>query len=271
MRYPGTTLLPVVLDLRRTHPEFRDPAVRRALLQAIDRDAIVADVLAGQGARADAPIPPTSAMFDPAISVPLPADREAASAALVKAGWSRTSGGWTLKGASAPVSIEVLSPEEDANPIAYRIAASVTRDWSALGLAATHRPLPAAELVGDRLPKGDFSAAVVPMVIGLDPDLYPLLASTQTTSGGSNYSGLQDAALDALLVAARAPGTEASRKAAYSRLQERLAAMRYLLPIAFRDEVVVLRDTVQGPVPRAVGGPGDRFWDVLTWRLADGR
>jgi hypothetical protein len=33
----------------------------------------------------------------------------------------------------------------------------------------------------------------------------------------------------------------------------------------------VIRDTVSGPVPRQVADPSDRFWDVLTWRLAADR
>ena len=43
-----------------------------------------------------------------------------------------------------------------------------------------------------------------------------------------------------------------------------------MLPIAFRNELVVLSDRVQGPVVRELADPSDRFWDVLTWRLADG-
>jgi ABC-type oligopeptide transport system substrate-binding subunit len=74
-----------------------------------------------------------------------------------------------------------------------------------------------------------------------------------------------------LLSAARAPGTEDARRAAYRTLQEALVAGQYVLPIAFRDEVVVVRDTVQGPAPRLISSSGDRFWDVLTWRLASDR
>ena len=44
-----------------------------------------------------------------------------------------------------------------------------------------------------------------------------------------------------------------------------------MLPIAFHEELVVVRDSVEGPVPRTIGSGGDRFWDVLTWRLASGR
>ena len=76
------------------------------------------------------------------------------------------------------------------------------------------------------------------VTIGLDPDLYPLLASTQTVTGASNVIGVQDPVLDALLTAARAPGTPEARLAAYAALQVQLAKGRYLLPLAFQDEVV---------------------------------
>ena len=59
--------------------------------------------------------------------------------------------------------------------------------------------------------------------------------------------------------------------AAYKALQVELAKGHYLLPLAFADESVVVRDTVMGPTVRQVADPADRFWDVLTWRLAAGR
>jgi peptide/nickel transport system substrate-binding protein len=142
--------------------------------------------------------------------------------------------------------------------------------WHELGLAVRLLPLPSAELLGNRLGRGEYQVAVVPLAIGLDPDVYPLLAASQTRTGGSNISGLQDPDLDKLLVAARTPVDIDTRAAAYSDLQKRLAARQYILPLAFRDDYVVFRDTVVGPVSRPVGSSGDRFWDVLTWRLADG-
>ena len=67
-------------------------------------------------------------------------------------------------------------------------------------------------------------------------------------TGGSNIIGLQDPALDKLLVAARGPGTDDVRKAAYSSAPEGSCATgRYLLPLAFADESIVVRDTVIGP------------------------
>jgi len=272
LRYPTTTLLAVTLNLRPNHPEFKDPAVRRALLQAIDRNAIVSRVLGGLAAHADSPIPPTSWAFDPVASVPVVHSSKGAVAALTKAGWKRaTGGGWLPKGAKKALTIEILSPEAGANAAAYAVAEAVAADWRSIGLTVTHIALPDAELLGQRLQGGEFGTVVISTGIGLDPDLYPILASTQVRSGGSNLSGLQDPALDALLIKARAPGTDEVRRAAYTALQTGLSKGRYLLPIAFPEVVVVVRDTLSGPDPRPIGAPGDRFWDVLTWRLAVGQ
>jgi len=272
LRYPSNTLFDVTLNLRSTHPEFRAAAVRRALLVAIDRALIVREVLGGLGSRAEGLIPDTNWAFDAEATAPALFDPTAARAALTKAGWKfETASGWIPKGSTKPLEIELLSLEAAANPVAFGIAAGVARDWTAIGLTVTHTALPASEFFGQRLQTGAFDAAVIGTSLGLDPDLYPLLASTQTVTTGLNLSGVQDATLDGLLVKARAPGSVAERKAAYSALQKRLAAETYVLPVAFGDFVVVVRNELTGPDPQPLGNPGDRFWDVLTWRLAAGR
>ena len=268
LRYPTSRLTVVVLNLRKSRPEFRDPKVRVALLEAIDRDAIVKDSFGAGAARADAPIPPSSWAFDRAASPPLPYDQVATRKALLAAGWKSVTGGLARPGDKTPLAFDLLSPDAISNPGTFAAARRIAADWRRLGLRVSQVGLSAADLVGQRLRTGAFAAAVVDVNVGLDPDLYPLLASTQTTSNGINFSGLQDLALDKLLVAARAPGTDEGRRAAYAVLQKALATGQYILPIAFRDELVVARDSLSGPSVRLIGDPADRFWDVLTWRLA---
>jgi peptide/nickel transport system substrate-binding protein len=271
LRYPGSTLTAVLLNLRPGHPEFANPVVRTALLAAIDRPRIVTDAFAMSAGPATGPIPPASAVFDPAADPPVPYSAAAAKAGLKAAGWTLAADGWHLPKAKTPLAIELISPDQGSNPAAFGAAEAVARDWTTIGLTATHVALAPGEFVTGRLAAGKFSAAVGDVTIGLDPDLYPLLASSQTVTGGSNVIGLQDQALDTLLVAARATGTDTKRAAAYSALQKQLAKGRYVLPLAFADETIVVRDTLQGPVVRQVADPADRFWDVLTWRLAADR
>jgi peptide/nickel transport system substrate-binding protein len=271
LRYPGSTLTAVLLNLRPGHPEFTNPAVRTALLAAIDRPSIITNAFAMAALPATDPIPPSSAVFDPSADPPVPYNATTATDVLKAAGWTLAADGWHLPKSTTPIVIELLSPTEASNPAAFGAAEAVARDWSAIGLTVTHVPLPPGELVTGRIATGRFSVAVGDVNVGLDPDLYALLASSQTVTGGSNVIGLQDPALDALLIAARASGTSAQRMAAYSALQVQLAKGRYLLPLAYADESIVVRDTLTGPVIRQVGDPADRFWDVLTWRLAADR
>jgi ABC-type transport system substrate-binding protein len=121
-----------------------------------------------------------------------------------------------------------------------------------------------------KLREGDYTAAVIDIAQGLEPDLYPLLASTQVRAGGSNLAGFQDPALDTLLEAARKPGTEEDRAKAWKALLDALAAKRPLLPLAWIDEVMLARG-LKGAEQRLIRTTGDRYWDVLGWRLAADR
>ena len=227
-------------------------------------------MFAGAAEAATGAIPPSSPMFDAKSDPPIAYDRAATRKALLAAGWTIKDDGWYLPNAAKPLAMEVLSPDQKSNHSAWASAAQVAQDWRRLGFDVTHIGLPAGEFV-DRLAKGLYQVAVTDVTIGLDPDLYPLLASTQTVTGASNIIGVQDPILDGLLTAARAPGTMEARITAYSKLQERLATGRYVLPLAFADEVVVARDTLEGAAIRQVADASDQFWDVLTWRLAEDR
>lgn len=270
LRYPTTTLSTVVLNLRASHKELRDARVRRALLAAIDRGALVDRVVAGLAVPADGPIPPTASVFDPAENPTVPHAPSVAVDGLRSAGWTTVEGAWRAPGGEAAYEIELICPTAAANPTAAASAAAVAADWRELGISVRVVELDPATYSA-RLRSGDFDAALVDVAIGDDPDLYPLLASSQTVGGGSNVSGLQDPQLDKLLTAARTPADEATRRAAFATLQRYLAEHTFLLPLYWRQEPVVLSDRVVGPTVRPLGDLSDRFWDVLTWRLADDR
>ncbi|MGZ6269706.1 MAG: ABC transporter substrate-binding protein [Candidatus Limnocylindrales bacterium] len=270
LRYSRTTLTTVALNLRPTHPEFRDARVRLALLQAVDRSGLVQSVLDGTGARADSLIPPTSAMYDPVASPEVAFDPKAAAAGLKKAGWKQTAAGWFPVGAKQPLTVELAAVEQASNPMAWATAEVIATDWRAIGLAVNLVGLSPAALLSQRLTGGHFSAVLLDVNLGLDPDLYPLLASTQAVSGGSNVAGIQDGALDKLLIAARVAVSDASRRKAYAALQTYLAKATVLLPLYYRDYLFVASGRLQGPVSRALADPSERYWDVLDWRLVSG-
>ena len=269
LRYPTTTLSTALLNLRPDHPELGDAAVRQALLAAIDRDALVAGTLAGDAVRADALVPPASWAFDATAAPPVAYDPSAAGKALTEAGWKKVGGAWTAPKAKAPYALEVLTVPASASPRLNAVASFVRDAWASLGFKVNLVELPAADLA-TRLRAGDYTAAVVDISTGLEPDLYPLLASSQVRASGMNLSGYQDPALDKLIEAARAPGSAEARSAAWKALLAAINQRMPILPLAWVDEVFIERG-VSGPTPRLIVEPGDRFGDVLAWRLAADR
>jgi peptide/nickel transport system substrate-binding protein len=267
--YPTTTLSTVLLNLRPGHKELRDPKVRTAMLAAIDRDALVSEVLGGNATRADALVPPTSWAYDSASVGSVTYDPKAAAKAMQAAGWSKKGGKWVAPGGKDAYGLELLAVSPDTNPRLASVAEFVQDSWKAFGFDVRLVEVKAAD-VASRLRSGDFTASVVDIAEGLEPDLYPLLATSQVRASGTNLAGYQDPALDPLLEAARKPGTPEERAVAWKALLTALAARQPLLPLAWNDEVMLARG-LDGDTPRLIADTGDRYWDVLAWRLAADR
>jgi peptide/nickel transport system substrate-binding protein len=265
--YRTASMISVVLNQRATHPEMANPNVRKALLAAIDRAKVLAGTLHGRGSVADVPLPAWSPVYDQGAVVAVPFDVRAALADLTAAGWAQGSAGWTLPSATTAYAIKLLSPDAATNPVAFAVAGEVVKDWQALGLTVTLRPLGAAAY-GQALSDGDFDAAVVDYQLGLDPDVSPLLLSSQVAPAGSNLSGVSDKTLDGLLTAVRTTSDPAARKTAISALEKYVSTNVLMLPICFADYEFVVSGTVKGLTPNVISDPSGRFWDVLDWRLA---
>ena len=262
--YPGTTLTGIYLNLRPGAGPFGDARVRTALLAAVDRGGLITDLLAGSGQEAETPIPPSSWAYDAKAAPAVAFDRKAAAAGLRAAGWTKGTAGWLPPKTRKPVTIELLAADAAVNPVTAAVATRVAAAWTSLGIKTTVTSLAAGDLV-QRLRDADFVAAIADVNVGLDPDPYPLLASAQVQAGGSNVSGFQDPTLDAALAAARAPGTDTARRAAYARLQTLLGKLHPILPLFFRDSDFVVSNRLTGPQAVPVSDPSGRFWDVIAW------
>jgi ABC-type oligopeptide transport system substrate-binding subunit len=153
--------------------------------------------------------------------------------------------------------------------LAAAVAERVAADWREIGLHVRVREFSRERLVEKKLVPGAFQSVVLDVNLGLDPDLYPLLASSQAATGGSNVAGYQSREMDRLLIQARLYAPATDRRERFVALQKALARQMPVLPLFFSDYLYLMRDNLQGPTSREVAKPADRFWDVLTWRVAD--
>jgi len=268
--YRWASLLSVVLNQRQDHAELRDVNVRTGLLAAIDRQALLATVLDARGSSADLPIPNWSPWYDPSAVVTTPYAVVGSDAYLTDAAWHFTPAGWAGPKATGAYTMELLTIDQASNAVVYRTALQVAAAWRAIGLDVQVDAVSAATYL-DRLNAGQFGSAIVDFDVGLDPDLGPLLLSSQVGSGGSNVSGVQDVVLDQMLLAVRKTVDPEARQAAVSALEKYLSTSLPILPLAFREYDLVVSSRVYDMVSNDIADPSGRFWDVIDWRLASGR
>jgi peptide/nickel transport system substrate-binding protein len=108
-------------------PQFADPAVRRALTMAIDRETLVQAVLGGAGAVATGPVGPWHWAYDSTWE-PVPYDPDGAAELLDEAGWTDSDGDGVRDRNGIPLRFELLAtPRPDRAAIQTLVQASLGR------------------------------------------------------------------------------------------------------------------------------------------------
>jgi len=152
-------------------PFFSDPKVRLALAEAVDRQALVNDVLAGKADPDPSPIPIADWAYSATASALHPYDQPAAAKALDAAGWISTPS-VTLR-AKAGVQFKVSMVVADTYPN-RQMADAIARQLLLLGVEIDVKAVPPSELVQNYLIGRKYQMAFAAFDVGPDPDLYSL-------------------------------------------------------------------------------------------------
>jgi len=178
-------------------PFFSDAKVRQALVQAIDRQKLVNEVLAGRADPDPNPVPTADWAYSAAAANLHPYDPVASAKALDAAGWLPEPGG-KLR-AKGPTEFKVQLVVADSYPN-RQIADAVARQLLDVGVQVDVKGVPASQLVQDYLVHHKYQMAMVAFDVGPDPDQYSLWHSGADASG-LNFAyprgwGLIDLALE---------------------------------------------------------------------------
>jgi peptide/nickel transport system substrate-binding protein len=202
---PGVALLdfpyPMVdyLGWNQARGPLGDPEVRRALTMAVDRQALVDELLAGFGKVAAGPLPSFRAGADPSLQ-PLPFDPAESRRILRAKGYGE--GGKAL-------SLEIVT--NLGNRVREETLVRLQAQLGAVGVTLRPRPLEMAALRG-RVSNGEFDAYLGGWRWGGAPGLRPIFRSDARPPAGSNVVGYRsaetDAALDAVAAATDWPSAE---------------------------------------------------------------
>jgi peptide/nickel transport system substrate-binding protein len=201
------------LGINNQKKPLDDKRVRQALNYAVNKDAIVRDVLKGTGAVSAGPVLPNTWGADPTLK-PYPYDPERAKKLLVEAGYP---GGF---------STTLWVPESGSgmqSPVA--MSTVIQSNLKAIGVNVTLQTMEWGAFLAKLRSKEQDLFALSWMAGAEDPDLviYPLLHSSQWTPGGPNRALYKNTRLDELLHQARVVTDQARRAELYREAQRVLA------------------------------------------------
>ena len=256
-------------------PFFQDRMVRQALLYGINRSALIADVLDGQGTVAHSPISPGSWAYYGDIRR-YDYDADSAAEALDAAGWrlpARDGQGTGLVESEAlRDGVRIRDDSElsfalftTGSPAHEMLARALSAYWAKLGIRATVQTVGATELFR-ALESGEFAAALVDIDMQGDPDLYAFWSESAIREG-QNYSGWRHRQASELLEQARQLHEIEQRTTLYYHFQQIFADELPALPLYFHTFTYAVAGDVQNVSMGPLTEPSDRFATVNDWFL----
>lgn len=254
---------------------FAEQAVREALDEAVDKQAIVSTVLKGYGSVLDSPLPPTGVSGTLSATTSEDARIASARSLLEKAGWTLGDDGVYQKttGTGSKKKTERLSFTLSTSnaPELKGAAESAADDWKSLGADVNVQFFDQNDLTTDVIRPRKYDALLFGEVVGRALDLYPFWHSSQRNDPGLNIALYANASVDKLLDAARAEIDPAKREAdaesAAKTISEETAAI-FLYAPSF---AYVVPQNLEGVTLGTLDTPSDRFASVNEWYLSTER
>jgi peptide/nickel transport system substrate-binding protein len=256
--------------LNLNNPEvgfLENPDFRRALLAAINRDAIIEQVFNGQAVQANGPIlPGTWAHYNDLEKVPFN---------LVEAKRLFESTGVTFdeeaevyrSETDLEISLTLMHPDTVEHT---QIAEQIQADWEELGVNVTLESKPYENILED-LSLRNYETALVDINFtrSPDPDPYPFWGQAQIQSG-QNYAEWDNRSASEFLEQARMTSDIGERERLYRNFQ--VLFMRELpsLPLFYPVYTYAVTEDINGIKLGPLFEPSDRFNNVHEWYILSG-
>jgi peptide/nickel transport system substrate-binding protein len=262
--YPAPQAIYVAANFAPRNEPPLPPAARQAILLALDREAVLAEVLDGDGQLLAGSLLPDHWAAPPELASP-PYDPEAARALLAQAGLADANfDGWLdQEGQRLDLPIRV----NGANSSQQRLGWLISSYYRDLGLFARAESSPPDSVIDD-LFTHDFRLAIFSWPLPLDPDQRLFWRSSEKTEGeGLNFVSYDNARLDRLLDRGIAtPGCRPEERAEiYAQIQEILSRERPVDFLLAPNQHLFAARRLLGLEP----GPFAPFtWNVAAWSLA---
>jgi peptide/nickel transport system substrate-binding protein len=237
--------------INHDRPKFADVRVRQALSYAIDKPAIVKNILKGDGRVATGPISPLlGAFYNPNVES-YPYSPAKAQSLLAEAGWRRGADGILANGRGERFTLLFNGPK--GYPVMEQVMTYAQQQYQQLGMAVT------LDIVDwpvhlEKYHTRQYDLLMEWWITPPDPDLYDHYYSKSS----NNWWGYSNPQIDRLVLKARSEPNREARVRLYHEIQARLARDVPVVYLYYPPEL-------QAVTTRTHDLPLIGYRDALTW------
>ena len=251
-------------------PIFADPDVRQAVSIAVNKDAIVDQVLKGYGAAADGPIPASSGFTTIAPDQTETGGNIAAAKTLLeKDGWKLGQDGIYAKSLSAKAAPTRLSFELDTNdvPELSQAADLITNQLAQAGIEVTPKVYETGNLNQDIIRPRKFQALFFGQVVSNQSDLFAFWDSSERADPGLNIAGYANPSVDKLLEQGLETLDPDKASTMYASVENDINKDTPAVFVYSPAYIYAVRGNLTGITLGHVSTPEDRFAKEASWYL----
>ncbi len=226
--------------LNNALPQLSDKRVRQAMMHALNRDQIVADLWQGAASVAHSNVPPSSYFYNDALKQ-YPFDLDAARALLDEAGWTPGADGIREKdGVRLAFTMTTITGDQARRPIAELAQLQLKE----IGVEVQLAEAPVASIL-EGLRNGTMESSIFNWTYNngaIEPDPFSTLHST----GGNNFNQFKNEEMDRLIEEGLKTVDPADRKVIYDRIQEIFVEEVPCLYLQFDEWLNVFSSRIKG-------------------------
>ncbi|MEK7604333.1 MAG: peptide ABC transporter substrate-binding protein [Patescibacteria group bacterium] len=250
-------------------PAYARLEVRKALSLALDRNALVNNVLGGYATAIMGPVPRGGNVVQ--ASLPESANPTAAAAkVLTSAGWTYDGTERLWKNTSLKQTLDDITIRTSNVPELKGVASAVKTDWEKLGVRVTIELYEPGDLSQNVIRPRKYEALLYGMVIGRDQDLYAFWDSQERNDPGLNIALYANKEVDTLLEDARSSTDETIRKGNLQKVEDIVAGEYAAAFLYTPDFTYTIPTDIRGVSLPQIISPADRYATVAQWyRVTD--
>ena len=258
------------LDVNIDNPHLADRRVRQALLHALDREQLTAQLFGGYQPVANSNIHPLDRAYSETVPV-YRHDPERAAALLEEAGWRESATGPRRNADGEPLAIVLMTTAGDKSR--ELVQQVLQNQWAKVGVEATVRNEPARVFFGDTVARRKnpglsmYAWLSTPETVPLSTLKSDQIPSAENGWSGQNYPGYANPRMDELIDAIERELDPGARLPLWAELQTLYATDLPALPLFYRSNPYVFPHWLEGVRP--TGHDATTTMWIEEWRAAE--